>query len=78
MKRAAAILACAWLAGCASVPYQPPAMPMPAAYHESHGVGADVIAPDWWRAYHDATLDALLTRIGASNQNVLKSMALLR
>ena len=62
MKRAAAILACAWLAGCASVPYQPPAMPMPAAYRESHGVGADAIAPDWWRAYHDATLDALLTQ----------------
>jgi NodT family efflux transporter outer membrane factor (OMF) lipoprotein len=78
MKRAAVMLACAWLAGCASVPYQPPTMPMPGAYRESHGVGAEAIAPDWWRAYHDATLDALLTRIAASNQNILKSMALLR
>ena len=82
--RTVIVLACAWLAGCASVPYHVPAMPLPAAYHEAQDGGAqgaqpdDAIAPDWWRAYNDATLDALLARIDVSNQSLLKSMALLR
>lgn len=77
------LLACAWLASCASVPYQAPAMPLPAAFHEAQdggpqGAHGDTVAPDWWHAYHDATLDALLARIDVSNQGLLKSMALLR
>lgn len=87
MKRtvlgAAILLACAWLGGCASVPYQAPTMPLPAAFHEAQdggpqGTHQDTVAPDWWHAYHDATLDALLARIDVSNQSLLKSMALLR
>ncbi|PLP99859.1 RND transporter [Cupriavidus pauculus] len=82
-KRSAVLLACAWLAGCASVPYHVPALPLPAAYHEAQDGGAqgaqpDAIAPDWWHAYDDATLDALLDRVNVSNQSLLKSLALLR
>ena len=81
--RTAVAMACTWLAGCASVPYEVPAMPLPAAYHEAQETGAaraarNTVAPDWWRAYHDATLDALLVRIDVSNQSLLKSVALLR
>ncbi|WP_066732759.1 efflux transporter outer membrane subunit [Cupriavidus sp. D384] len=83
LRRTAIVLACAWLAGCASVPYHAPAMPLPAAYQEAQdsaaqGAQPDTIAPDWWHAYGDATLDALLARIDVSNQSLLKSMALLR
>ncbi|WP_153948733.1 efflux transporter outer membrane subunit [Cupriavidus sp. U2] len=82
--RTVIVLACAWLAGCVSVPYHVPAMPLPTVYHEAQDGAAqgaqpdDAIAPDWWRAYDDATLDALLARIDVSNQSLLKSMALLR
>nr|WP_315598393.1 efflux transporter outer membrane subunit [uncultured Cupriavidus sp.] len=78
MKRAAIFLACAWLAGCATVPYQTPELPLPAAYHEAHGAGHEAVAPDWWRAYQDPTLDALLDRIDVSNQTLIRSVALLR
>lgn len=79
-RRSAIALACAWLAGCASVPYEVPAMPLPAGYQEAHSArnGPDIIAADWWRAYNDPTLDALLARIDVSNQSLVKSMALLR
>lgn len=82
--RTVIVVACAWMAGCASVPYHVPKMTLPAAYHETQDGGAqgaqpdDAIAPDWWRAYDDATLDGLLARIDVSNQSLLKSMALLR
>lgn len=84
IHRSFIVLACAWLASCASVPYHVPAMPLPAAFHEAQDGGAhgaqldDAIAPDWWRAYNDAALDALLARIDVSNQSLLKWMALLR
>jgi len=78
MKRTALMLACAWLAGCASVPYQAPAMPLPPSYQEApNSLQQDAIAPDWWRAYHDPALDTLLARIDVSNQSLLKSVALL-
>lgn len=79
IRHTAVVLACAWLAGCATEPYQVPAMPLPATYQEAEAVQhQDAIASDWWRAYDDATLDALLARIDVSNQSLLKSMALLR
>lgn len=78
MKRTAIVLVCAWLAGCASVPYHTPEVSMPAAYSEAHDTQQQAIAPDWWHAYHDATLDTLLARIDVSNQSLLKSLALLR
>ncbi len=82
IKRAAVALACAWLAGCATVPYQAPTMALPAAFQEAHEEAHDTrqetIAPDWWRAYQDPVLDGLLGRIDVSNQTLLKSAALLR
>lgn len=90
LKHAALAVACAWLAGCAAVPYERPAMALPGAYREAQDVNPaaapdaanapqpDHVAADWWRAYGDPTLDELLARIDVSNQTLLKSAALLR
>jgi len=87
MRAAAPVLAAgllALLAGCAAAPpYQPPAIDLPAAYKEAgaspaHPGGPDTIAPDWWRAYGDQTLDSLEARIEVSSQALRKAVALLQ
>jgi NodT family efflux transporter outer membrane factor (OMF) lipoprotein len=64
-------------AGCADVsmaPYQQPQSPEKAAWSgtaPSTGTSlvsrADVIAPDWWREFHDPNLDQLVQRAIGSN-----------
>lgn len=74
--------------------YQRPAIDLPTAYrqtyagaHDSyaaagatpaHPGGPSNIAPDWWRAYGDADLDALEAGVDVSSQTVLKAVALLQ
>lgn len=71
------------LAGCATAPpYQPPTVDTPAAYKEAgasaaHPGGPAGIAPDWWRVYGDAPLNALEARIDVSSQTLRKAVALL-
>jgi len=64
------------LAGCAVGPdYQRPNLAMPTHFKEAKGwqqatpQDADSKG-EWWRVYHDATLDSLLKQVSISNQNV--------
>lgn len=73
--------ALAALAGCAVGPdYVRPAMNIPAAYKESgpwRGASPGTIDAhsEWWRAYGDTTLDRLVTRADAANQNIRQAQA---
>lgn len=65
------------LAGC--VPAIPPAPPLagvaPRAGWLERAAAPDTIAPDWWRAFGDATLDALEARALANNTDLLAAAA---
>ncbi|WP_186425984.1 efflux transporter outer membrane subunit [Cupriavidus metallidurans] len=77
-------LACALLTGCAVGPdYQRPDAPVPKAFKEaSEDMPAwtgdwktaepqDIMArPDWWRVFDDPVLDALMSQVKISNQNI--------
>jgi NodT family efflux transporter outer membrane factor (OMF) lipoprotein len=66
------------LAGCSLAPvYQSPPIDLPASYHEDASP-AVAVAPDWWRAYEDLRLDALIGRIDVTSQTLLRAVALLR
>lgn len=68
--------ACLGLSACAVGPdYQRPATSMPAHYKQLDGwkeaaPGDDRLRGDWWSAYNDPELSALLVRVRVSNQNV--------
>ncbi|WP_011297981.1 efflux transporter outer membrane subunit [Cupriavidus necator] len=72
------------LAGCAAAPpYRPPPIDLPDAYKEAGASparpgGPDAIAPDWWRAYGDATLDRLEARVEVSSETLRKAVAQLQ
>jgi NodT family efflux transporter outer membrane factor (OMF) lipoprotein len=76
--RAKALIAAgaAVLAGCAVGPdYVRPEAPTPTLYKE--GIGWKVAQPqdaarrrDWWQVFDDPQLDALITQVDVSNQNV--------
>lgn len=74
----------ALLAGCATPPgstgKQPPAPPLPASFDGRLPPGAATApAPvDWWTAFHDATLDQLVTHALAANEDILIADARLR
>lgn len=77
-------LACALLAGCAVGPdYKRPDAPVPKAFKEaSESMPAwtgdwktaepqDAMArPDWWHVFNDPALDALMSQVQVSNQNI--------
>lgn len=69
------------LAGCATAPpYSVPGVDLPPAFKEAGAAPADAAAapsPQWWRAYGDTTLDALMPRLDATSQTLRKSRALL-
>ncbi|WP_066335619.1 efflux transporter outer membrane subunit [Azohydromonas lata] len=76
--RAAALAAAIFLAGCATPgPSKPPVKLLePAAV----GLQADAatplpVAPDWWRAFNDAQLDALVERALAEQPNLQAAQA---
>ncbi len=79
--RAAWCLALAALAGCASGPdYVRPAVDLPGTYKESAGwtpaqPRAVAGSRDWWRAYGDATLDALVADADRANQDLRQAEA---
>lgn len=68
------------LAGCSLAPdYQRPAMTPAAQYQEHSGDWAPfqpvVLAPQWWRGWHDAQLDDLEQRGLRANQNLQAAFA---
>jgi multidrug efflux system outer membrane protein len=57
------------LAGCVNLPQSREAdLPLPAAWPE--GQTEARIAPDWWKAYHDPALDALMDEALAHNADL--------
>lgn len=59
--------------------YQPPAVQLADKYAEGDRHAAvSRVSADWWRAYQDADLDALIQRVDVTNQTLVKSMAMLR
>jgi outer membrane protein, multidrug efflux system len=65
-------LAAAWLAGCAVPPaerQQTPALDLPAASASIE------VAPDWWKSFSDAQLDALVAEALDNNRDLARAMA---
>src|SRR5689334_15804893 len=63
------VLSSALLSACAVGPdYKAPEPVLPQQWKNS--ATADVIEQQWWKQFHDATLDDLVTRALANNANV--------
>ncbi len=78
------VLACgtAILVGCSEAPtYKVPEIPAPAAYKGDTSVwqpakpADDQPRGDWWRAYNDAILDDLVTRLDKANAELAVALA---
>lgn len=72
---APAILGLALLSGCAAVGpnYQRPEVSLPPDYSEAAGEAVTTTAPvqrDWWRLFHDSTLDGLMEQALNDNQDL--------
>ncbi|MFC5743276.1 efflux transporter outer membrane subunit [Dyella tabacisoli] len=74
--------AMSWLSGCAVMTEQkqPASAPLPAAWNIPAEVttAAGTIAPDWWRALGDETLDALIDQAQHNNHDLAAATARLR
>ncbi|HEY9248285.1 MAG TPA: TolC family protein, partial [Rariglobus sp.] len=59
--------------------YQRPDAATAPAYRDAPNVAASAsewsVSPDWWRAFNDPALDALLTRALAANQDLRAALA---
>lgn len=83
-RHALAVALCAALAGCMVGPdYVRPSAPVPAAYKEMAGWKAAEPADaapkgDWWTAYRDPDLDALMVQVNVSNQTIAGAEARVR
>jgi len=67
--------------GCAVGPdHKPPSTETAAAFANAQqpGVAAAAIEADWWRGFHDATLDDLVARTIAGNQDLRIAVARIR
>jgi len=70
------------LSACSLAPdYQPPVMPVPAAFREAGNDWAaaqpadDAPKGEWWKAFHDPILDALEAKVTDANQNLKIAVA---
>lgn len=70
------------LPGCAALAPQrsgePPALAVPATWLQADGAGPGRVAPDWWRAFGDAQLNALVSRALQASPNLRSAQASLR
>src|SRR5471032_3382342 len=78
-------LAALALAGCAAVgpDYRPPTASAPAAFAGASGAAAlasssDAELKEWWRGFHDPTLDDLIDRALAGNLDVKTAVSRIR
>ena len=85
MKRALPL--CLLLAGCTVGPdYKKPDMPVPASYGAPSQVQAPLSQPvaesvdltEWWKQFHDAELESLITRALAQNPDQLTAESRVR
>ncbi|OIQ87196.1 outer membrane protein OprM precursor [mine drainage metagenome] len=78
------LLALTFLSACAVGPdYRRPAVATPAAYKEANGWKRaeprdDVARGNWWQVYGDPELNALVSQVQVSNQNVIAAAAQVR
>ena len=82
-RHAAALAALATLLGCAALTPQrsgiPPVLDVPAAWQNTDPASAAGVVPrDWWRAFGDAQLDALIARALQANPDLRSAQASLR
>ena len=73
--RTPVILGLVLLSGCAAVGpnYQRPEVSLPPDYSEASGAAVMTTAPvqkDWWRLFHDSTLDRLMEQALSENQDL--------
>jgi len=81
-RRITALTGVALLAGCSQAPvYTTPEIATPANYKESTSMWQPAKPADqlsrgnWWKAYHDATLDHLVTKLDKSNADLAVAVA---
>lgn len=71
MRKTLIALALLSLAGCTAMPsLRTLSVDMPAAWPQKAGQPADQIAPDWWKAFGDPQLDALIQEALAYNADI--------
>jgi outer membrane protein, multidrug efflux system len=71
-KRGLSLFFACTLAACARVgpDYQRPAMELPAQYSAEEAQAPRALAADWWKLYHDATLDRLVESARRNNSDL--------
>lgn len=71
MRKTVTALALLAVAGCATVPeLKKPALDLPAAWPPASGQSAAQVAPDWWKAFGDPRLDALVQEALEHNADI--------
>lgn len=71
MRETVIALALLTLAGCTSMPeLRKPNLDLPAAWPQAAGMPADRVASDWWKAYGDPQMDALIREALAHNADL--------
>lgn len=80
MPRTKALLALAvagTVTGCSLAPvYKTPQAPLPAQYEQARASApASRLAPDWWRAFNDPTLDALQQQLEQASPDLASAVA---
>jgi NodT family efflux transporter outer membrane factor (OMF) lipoprotein len=61
----------AGLSACATTPYETPQVPTPSQFaHAGEGSDATAISGDWWTAFNDPALNALVSRVLVKNDNL--------
>lgn len=71
MRKIAAFTVSLALVGCAiNTPVLSPQIAAPAAWNEAVAPGASVIAPDWWKSFDSAELQALVTEALAGSPDL--------
>jgi NodT family efflux transporter outer membrane factor (OMF) lipoprotein len=59
------------LSACATTPYTTPQVPTPSQFaHAGEGSDATAISGDWWTAFNDPALNALVSRVLVKNDNL--------
>ena len=81
-RRMIALTGVALVVGCSHAPvYTTPEIPSPSNYKESTSMWQPAKPADhlsrgnWWKAYHDATLDRLVTKLDKSNADLAVAVA---
>jgi NodT family efflux transporter outer membrane factor (OMF) lipoprotein len=76
VRRIAACIVTAWIAGCSMTPaYHRPSTPIPASFATAPLSASAPVQSNWWRAYDDPALDALIAASLAHNYTLASAIA---